>query len=223
MTAQPAEDGQLQPALQEFHNAVFDLIEETHQLAGRNSCTACEQDRCLGHPTAVRSLYMQLFDAVEAGRTGGSSSGGRLGQGSPIWTDALDLIDEIDTAAALWQPGYQGVPPTVARLRRHSERSWRPQDVHELEQKTAALQGWKHDITTLFDPPRKFHLASPCPECGTAVVYRRDNAGEVVRQPALCVDTTKCECLQCHYVWQPYRFHILAEALNCPLPAGVLE
>lgn len=225
MTTEPTveEDGQLAPALEAFHNAIADLINETHQLAGQPDCPACQTEKCLGHPTPVQGLYRQLFDAVQAGRTGGSQSGGRLGTGSPIWTDALDLLDEIDTAAALWQPGYQAVPPTEARLQQQANRNWRPQDVHGLQQKTQALQAWKHDITKLFNPPRNWTIAAPCPNCDTATVHRRDNTGEYVRQPALCVDTTQCQCLNCRTVWQPYQFHILAEALQCPLPDGVLE
>lgn len=220
-----AEDGALQPALTAFRYAIADLIDDSHHLAGRADCADCvrQDGTCPGHPTPVTSLYLQLFDAVEAGRTGGSQSGGRLGTGSPIWTDAHDLLDEIDTAAILWQPGYSGIPPTVARLRAQAEQTWRPQDVHGLEQKTTALQAWKIDITTLFDPPRRWTLAAPCPECETSTVYRKDNTGETVRQPALCVDTTKCECLNCRTVWQPYSFRLLAEALQCNIPDGVLE
>lgn len=220
---QAAEDGNLPAALDDFRYAITNLVDERHHLAGKAGCPDCERDACIGHPTPVQPLYMQLFDAVQAGRTGASTNGGRSGSGSPLWTDALDLLDEIDTAAAIWQPAYRGVPPTVARLRLQAEQSWRPQDVRELEQKTVALKGWRLDIETLFNPPRRYTLAAPCPACGTKTVHRPDNTGEIVRQPALQIDANGCHCLHCHYTWEPYRYRILAAALECPLPEGVLE
>lgn len=234
MTQQrPEVDGYLPGALREFTDAISDLIDVRHQLAGRHDCKQCHTPdclptcsvhQCIGHPTPVQPLYLQLYDAVGSGRTGAAQDMGLATTGSnPIWLNAFVILDEIDTAVEVWQPIHTGAPATVGRLRAMLAARYRPQDVRGLEQKTDAFRVWKRQIEELFNPPRKWHIAKPCPNCRTATVYRKDSAGETVRQPALSLGVDACECLACHYIWQPYRFHLLADALDCPLPDGVLE
>lgn len=168
------------------------------------------------------SLYMQLWDAVSGENNNGGGSGGGSKSRPPFWLDAFDLINEIDTAAEAWQPAYDGVPPTVGRLRHLQARKWRPQDTRLIEQYAAAIQAWALSITELMNPTPKWTLPNPCPACGKHVVYRKDSAGETVRQPALQLGPNGCHCHACHTVWAPDKFVFLARVLGS-LPDNVLE
>jgi hypothetical protein len=233
LTTPAHQDGNLPAALAALQTAIHGLIGETPQLAGRPDCPDChnndcpddcEQHTCPGHLTPTESLYMQIYDAVGGGRTGQSKGTSRPRSLPTGWIDAQQIIDEIDTAVAIWQPAYTGTPATVGRLRWMLKSKYRPQDVHGLEQKTQILKEWATEINTLFDPPSVKHFSEPCPACGAKTAYRKDSAGEVVRMPALQIVTDKgCTCQACHYVWGPELYVHLARVLGCDLPAGVLE
>lgn len=216
MTA-PQSDGALIPAKQLLEDAL-------HALCG-------PQSRLLhGKVLYIPSRYMQLRDATvgEQSNTGG---GGGSKSRPPFWTDAFDLLAEIDTAVEVWQPAFSGTPPTVGRLHWIAQRKWRPQDVHQIGQITRAIAEWAAGIDALLDPEPVVYLMAPdpstepaaCTNCGTRRVYRKDSTGERVRQPALRVTKDGCRCQHCHTSWQPGQLRILAAALGYPLPAGVLD
>jgi hypothetical protein len=208
VAAVPEPDGALQPALTALADAV-------HALCG-------PQSRLIeGILVHIPSRYLQLRDATvgEQSNTGG---GGGSKSRPPFWTDAFDLIREIDDALEVWQPAFTGVPPTVGRLRCLQARSWRPQDTRQLEQITRAVAEWAHSIDTLLDPPRRWTLPSPCPNCNTATVYKRDPGGEMIRQPALQIGPNGCTCSKCRAFWPPERFVFLARVLGS-LPENVLD
>ncbi len=226
----PVEDGNLPAALRSLDAAVSALCDPRAALAGRSTCQACHNDTCEhdckqhtcpGHTTWIPSWYLQLSDVVMGEQSNAGGGGGGKSR-PPFWTDAHVLRDEIDTAAECWQPAFTGVPPTVGRLRCILARPWRPQDTRQIDQITAAVESWREAIDTLLNPPPKWTLPSPCPACETATVYRRDGAGEMVRQPALQLSKDGCTCQRCHYTWGPERFHILAATLGYPLAEGVL-
>lgn len=233
MTAQPVEDGALQPAVNAFVDAVADLVEEVMSMAGSRDCPDChnedcepdcETHTCPGHLTPTDSLYVQLYDAVNEGRTGGSHSTSRPRSLPTGWIDAQQILDEIDTGIGFWQPTPVDAEDltTPARLRAMAKRTYRPQDVKELEQKTDILKAWCKDIRELFDPTPKWHLPNPCPSCAVAVVYRNDSGGDRVRQPALQIGPDGCQCQNCRTVWAPDKFVFLARVLGS-LPENVLE
>lgn len=205
-------DGELQPALTRLQHAIRDLTEPQTQKIN---------DRWRHAP----SPYMQLRDSINGEQGTGHGVARSM---PPSWIDAQDLLYEIDLAVECWQPQLQGVPPTVGRLRAlatgHRLRPWRPQDVHRVEQIIQIVTTWTRQITALLDPPTQWTVAAACPACGAETAYRTDSAGERVRVPALqIVPGQGCTCLVCRYVWEPYRYRILAAALDCPLPQGVLE
>jgi hypothetical protein len=203
------EDGALRPALQALADAVAGL------------CTPLEEyfeSRLITTP----SLYLQLRDAVTGEQVNTGGGGGSKSR-PPFWTDAFDLLTEIDTALEIWQPAFTGVPATVGRLHWLLQRKWRPQDTKRIETLVSNLQYWRRRITELLNPPRKWTIAAPCPACQVATVYRKDSTGEPVRQAALQIGPDGCQCLNCRYVWEPYRFQILAKTLGYSLPEGVLE
>lgn len=208
MTQPQAPDGSLPAALAALDDALHALIASQSQL---------HDNHLVGTP----SRYMQLMDAVtgEQSNTGG---GGGSKSRPPFWTDAFDKLREIDEAAAIWQPAFKGVPPTVGRLRTLRARNWRPQDTRPIEQITTALRAWADEIDALLNPPRRWTLPSPCPSCSTATVYRRDSGGEMIRQPALQLGPEGCHCARCNAHWTPDKFVFLARVLGS-LPENVLE
>ncbi|QLF84311.1 hypothetical protein SEA_SOUL22_94 [Mycobacterium phage Soul22] len=205
---QPNDEGHLPAARAEFQTAITAFIDPIPTLHNGNMLHA-------------PSLYMQLFDAV-GGEQAQTGNGGGSKSKPPLWTDALVLLQDIDLMVSVWQPGYKGIPPTIARLRFLQEQSWRPQDVKHLEKMTSVLKSWCEDIDRLFNPVHVKHVSAPCPNCNATHTYRRDNAGENVRVPALqLITSTGCTCLVCRTIWPPEQFLFLCKLLGFDLPKGV--
>ncbi|MDT0223478.1 hypothetical protein [Gordonia sp. AC31] len=164
------------------------------------------------------SLYEQLAAMIAGAQ--GTQLGGTARSMPPLWVDAADLITTIDRDIAALEP-EPGT--TIERLHRIADRGWRPQDVDHIDNLTAQITRWAQSIQDLLDPPKRKALPNPCPHCNTAIVYRKDSAGEVVRQPALQIGPHGCECQNCYTNWGPGYFRHLAAVLGYPLPEGVLE
>lgn len=199
------EDGQVKPALAAFKAAVADL---------------CDQTPTLHHSSLIRadSLYWQLECAV--GGANPAAGSGTSKSRPPIWTDALDLKQEIDTGVSEWCSGTN----TPAKLRWLTNAKYRPQDTGLLEKRTNTIAAWCTRIEELFNPPHVKHISAPCPACGNTHAYRRDNTGEHVRVPALQIIAEHgCTCVVCHANWQPDHYLHLCRVLGFDLPAGVLE
>jgi hypothetical protein len=78
------------------------------------------------------------------------------------------------------------IPPVTvpARIRRLTDRRWRPQDVGRVEKITLALGGVACDIDELLHPPWRMHLAAACPACNA----RRRTA------PTRAATVCGCQC-----------------------------
>lgn len=205
---QPIEDGALQPALRALETAV-------------DALTAPQSKYLENRLVYAPSKYMQLRDAVvgEQMHTGG---GGGSKSRPPLWTDAFDLLREVDDAVECWQPAFNSVPPTVGRLHHIVARPWRPQDCHSIEQITTAAQAWCMQIDELLNPKSRWTLPYPCPNCQATTVYRRDSGGENVRSNALQISPEGCMCAQCKAHWPPGKFLFLGRLLGS-VPANVGE
>lgn len=210
-------DGNIQAARERLNAAVSGLIDpqpRTVYLDGNRTETAW-----------LDSAYVQLRASTGGQNVSdkGDSRPGRL----PIWVEAVDLLVEIDTEVAVWHPARPapGVKPTtVLRLEAIDTATYRPQDTAQVSRWAAAVRGWTHRIRTLLDPESIKHISAPCPQCGTATVWRRDGTGEVVRQPALQLVTDQgCTCMACRTHWEPARYLFLCRLLGFDLPEGVLE
>lgn len=210
MIAEPVtEDGNLPAALRLLADAI-------HRLCG-------PQSRFLeGKLLYSDSRYLQLQDSIHGEQVNAGGGGGSKSQ-PPCWLDGVQLLDEIDTSVAIWQPAFTGVPPTVGRLRWIEQRSWRPQDCKQIEQITGAVAEWAAEIDALLDPPQRWTLPDPCPSCGAKTAYRRDSGGERVRGPALQIDPQSCRCNACGASWGQDRFQWLGRLLGREKPAGVIE
>lgn len=193
----PQPDGNINAALRDLGTAVSTLVDPVTRITSSGKQIA-------------PSPYEQLRAA-----TGGTQSQTGTGGGGksrpPLWTDAFDLLDEIDTAVGAWNPGHCCQPATVCRLRCITTRRWRPQDTTRVESITGILKAWATSIDVLFDPQHSMHLKSACPQCGEQTTHRPDAAGETVRVPALQIDAIAgCTCLACGAFWPPQQFKALA-------------
>lgn len=206
-----------------------DLPDAIHHLHDAINELTYPQTMCIGRTKHhAPSLYMQLWDAT-AGQQG-TGHGGIARSLPAAWIDAIDQLQEIDLAVAVWQPAYTGVPTTVARLRQISARTWRPQDIKEIERITKSVQRWTRKITELLDPQsvkylyNEDHVYTACPACGATSIKRLDNAGDLVNQPALQIITNQgCTCVVCKTCWSPQFYQHLARVIGCDLPEGVLQ
>jgi hypothetical protein len=208
MSTQRETDGELKPALARLDDAFVDLVgPQTRYIENQGVCHAS-------------SLYQQLRDSI----FGEQGSGNGVARSMPpMWVDCADLLNEIDTTVACWQPQYDRPPPTIGRLHVLANRSWRPQDCRAVNQIASALEAWARQIIALLDPPHIKTMSAPCPACNAETVLRRDSAEELVRQPALQITVHGCQCQSCKTEWTPDRYLFLCKLLGWELPAGVLE
>jgi predicted RNA-binding Zn-ribbon protein involved in translation (DUF1610 family) len=139
----------------------------------------------------------------------------------PIWLDASMLLTDIDIQAVKWFPSAMD---TTDRLQRLTVKAWRPQDTDHVRDITRTVNSWCESIINLLDPESQKFISAPCPSCGKGIVYRRDSAGDEVRQPALkLVVSQGCTCQACGAYWAPEKFMFLGRLLGYEMPEGVLE
>ena len=97
-----APDGCLQPALDRLYGAVGALLDERKECVG-------------GSILCGPSPYQQLCDEVPS-MPGDEYVRGYRKSTAPVWCDALDLRDEIDTAVRAWHPGGGSTPTRLRGL-----------------------------------------------------------------------------------------------------------
>lgn len=208
-------DGNIQAARTRLKRAVDRLCQPNHGYHGRTMVTA-------------PSLYEQLCSDL-AGMQGDNKTPAK--SLPPIWIDAAQLKARIDTQTAKWNPtrtldhwNPNRKSPTPDRLLGLAERTWRPQDTDTVNTMARAVDHWSDSIRNLLDPQSVKHITAACPSCGRQTVYRRDDAGELVRQPALRIVTNQgCSCAHCDAHWTPDKYMFLCKLLGFDLPEGVLE
>jgi len=219
MTAANIEpDGQLGPARDRLDDAITKLIDPQTQLANNK-------------PAEIPALYLQLYDAIPGDR--GTTNRSLARSMPPLWLDAARLYAWIDTTVRKWQPDYDHCKycehcsqalPVIGRLERLRAKRWRPQDTHQILDYAAQLENWAIEIDTLLTPQNIKHVAAACPSCNHKTALRRDNAGELVRVPALqIIAETGCTCVVCKAHWAPEYYLHLSRVLGFEMPAGVLE
>lgn len=200
-------DGNIQAAKQQFDHAVNKLCAQRPGIY---------QHKMRYAP----SLYRALRDDL-AGTQGDHKSHAK--SQPPIWIDACQLLAEIDTQTRRWLPGHSRWD-TPGRLDMLAGIAWRPQDTSRVTSMTATVLRWCEAITNMLEPQSVKTISAACPSCGRNSVFRRDSAGETVRQPALrIVGNQGCTCLACDAHWAPEKYLWLCNLLGFELPEGVLE
>ncbi|SFE55004.1 hypothetical protein SAMN04487819_11682 [Actinopolyspora alba] len=166
------------------------------------------------------SLLDQLRDAIAPGtdRRPGTGAGSR----TPISIEAHDRLAEIDATSTRIQQALASPPhrDVAERLRGIVATVTATTDRESIDTVTAHLNHWVREIRVLFDPPRRLHVAAPCPACQTRMVATTGDDGETVQTPALWVDgQTGCRCHACGHHWPTSHLEHLAAVLGCvPLP-----
>ena len=164
------------------------------------------------------SLYRQLESDL-AGTQGDTRTPAK--SLPPLWIDAAQLRIDMDSQTRSWCPKEHGIPQRLGNL---SAKTWRPQDTDLVTEMARMVDMWCETILHLLDPESVKHITAACPSCGRSFVYRRDSAGESVRQPALKVVTNVgASCQHCDAHWAPDRYMFLCRLLGFDLPEGVLE
>ena len=194
------------------------LADAIHALAGRTATTITRDN---GETNIVfgDSILTQLVDYTAGAQ--GTSNGSHARSMPPVVLDAIRLRTDIDSRVRDWWPRPHALP-TSDRLHALADHHWRPQDVPDITAITTTINSWTTKARTLIDPPRRWTLPTPCPACGQATIHRPDSTGEHVRQPALQISATGCECMACHTVWTPELYVHLARVLGT-MPTNVLE
>lgn len=194
--------------------------DETTLPAARRAFAAAVAALINPHPDRD-SVYLELRHAIHGHRAG--STTGRVAQSQPpLWIDGVDLAHLIDTTVKTWERDGSGPTlPTINRLRRLNERTWRPQDTALVESMTGELLAWVKRYETLVND-KPLTLPNPCPRCDRKFAYRTID-GEQVRVAALQITLQRCVCMACHATWPPERYEWLSRLLGYePLP-GVLD
>lgn len=158
------------------------------------------------------SLLEQIRDDVQHN----SGSSGRFVPASkpPLWVDGADLLARIEhqTRQDLARDSLTSLQRIDARqlgLARQLTTwaslagRWRARRPSHLLAMAGTAARWLDEAQELVNPTRRWTHPGKCPECGTAIVYRRSD-DEVVRNPALQVDpdTLTVVCLACRARWR---------------------
>lgn len=165
------------------------------------------------------SLYEQLCSDLPGTQGDSKTPAKSL---PPLWLDAALLKQDIDQQARRWVRTRGGYATPVL-LRSLVVKSWRPQDTGHVNAMAHTLVRWCESITNLLDPQSVKYLSQACPTCGRKTVYRRDSAGEKVRQPALRITAAGCTCGHCDAHWPPENYLFLCKLLGFALPTGVSD
>ena len=196
-------------------NIVAEKVRLKHAIAALvDKRPAVYHDATVYQPSLYASLRSDLAGTQGDTRTPAKSL-------PPIWIDACMLLECIDNQAHKWMP----VPgDTPVRLRLLSGQSFRPQDCDHVKQIVGVVDGWRDSIINMLEPASRKFISADCPSCGRGVVYRRDSAGESVRQPALkWTQAVGFECQACKAHWAPEQTLFFSRLLGFELPEGVLE
>lgn len=198
-------DGNIQAAKTKLGRAVRHLT-EPRQLVHYNTT--------LYAPSLYATLAADLAGTQGDSRTPAKSL-------PPLWIDACQLLYDIDSKVSRWCPKPGN---TQKRLEMLDNKTWRPQDTNHVQEIARTVESWCETITSLLDPESIKHISAACPSCGSDKVFRRDSAGETVRQPALkLVTNVGCTCQACDAHWAPDKYLFLCKLLGFDLPEGVLE
>jgi len=143
---------------------------------------------------------LQLQHAVPNGSDTGHSSPGTGAARSPLTLTAPDVVSEIAAAT-----GFRG-PASSPNLAAHLA-AWCVKVCGDETQVVHAAQlaaGWPDRARAVLDPVKHRTMPGACPGCGNRVAYTHRD-GEVVRAPAIALDTTSrpttARCLRCPARW----------------------
>lgn len=166
-------------------------------------------------PSLIHQLGSSVANSGEIGLTTIKRS-----RGLPIVisVQAFDILADINKETKCWNAHRSlqtRIQLTVAELCTKDAAS-----VARMRYVAGHLDTWVRLIRELFNPPKRLHLAAPCPACGesTVNIYNACDT-ECVRAPALQITHTprghECECYACGACWPETHFMLLAQIIGC--------
>lgn len=193
------------------------LREDCVTLTDSRECDVTRDDGSITRH-ATPGLIQQLSQAIA--HSGETRPVLRRKRGLPIVisVQAFDIMADIERVTKKWDTSkaiHQRIAHTVAELCREDTNA-----IPRMRIVSGYLDSWVRLIRELFEPPRRLHLAAPCPACTetTVTVYHADDR-ESVLAPALQITYTKdghvCECYACGAIWPETHFLLLAQILGC--------
>ncbi|CAN5145315.1 hypothetical protein BH11ACT6_BH11ACT6_34700 [soil metagenome] len=173
--------------------------------------------------TETPALYDQLHGAVFGTQTNAGTGGGSKSR-PPFWVDAYDKIKEIDVIVHTEFRAVRG-GNTESQLRSLAGQNWTGADMPAVRRMTRIINAWADEIDALVNHETVRYLRdTECPACRTKTIQKRDSSGEIVRSPALKIDTENgAMCQNCTTHWEPRYFLNLIDQLGIPRPDGVLQ
>jgi hypothetical protein len=151
-----------------------------------------------------------LLDQLRA-EIAASSSGTGSGSASPyrsvIAIPAAELLAHIERTVGHHRRRRRPLVDDV--------RAWAT-NPPDLPAAATQAQRWAEQITTLLNPPKRWHHPGACPDCGHSVAYTPDDTGQTVRHPAIQFnrDQGTAQCLRCPARWtSPAALRNLARVL----------
>jgi len=170
-------------------------------------------------------LKLRAAKAGNVGKSGGAGAASR--EKSPLNVGAADLYDRLaGVIAGLHKADSYALPETNLRQWMIGYlNQWRAGNLSHgsMRRRIGEVQSWVQQIRDLLDPPFRYPINRPCPNCGEqwAEVYRPDNPSEVERELVLnCVEREDPEdsyimCSACSAVWAGvYEARMLSIALD---------
>lgn len=144
-----------------------------------------------------------------------ASSTGRGGGGNAGPNRSIIAIAVTELLAHIRRTVGHGHRAPPAALTAHV-RAW-AHDPPDVDHAAALAARWVDQITTLLNPPRRWHHPGACPACDHTTAYTLDDTGHLVRHPALQFDTSTgtARCLHCPAHWDtPAALRSLARVLH---------
>lgn len=190
----------------------IDELTNTHLQTAETAYSIDGQAIIENNSGMVPGLIAQLRQSSQGGIGGGGSS--PQNTRSPIAVGIWNLLHEIGSTTS---DNYQRITRQRAqKSTEHNLQAWAnaaQQWPHEVEKLLKVTDKWINQIDELLNPPRRWELAHPCPNCGERWVIRESEDGPA-KSAALIVSKKQAECRACEATWMPTEFHQLAEAMG---------
>ncbi|RJU01991.1 hypothetical protein D6T65_05060 [Arthrobacter frigidicola] len=189
-----------------------DELCETHMDSAETAYSVDGQAIIERNTGMVPGLIAQLRESAAGGQSGGSGGSAQNAR-SPIAVGMWSLLNEITIAAEgesirLRMGIYDGPERNI--------RAWAnaaQQFPHEVEKCLAQTDKWIEQINELLNPPRRWEINHPCPNCQERFVIRQVD-GEPTKTAALTVTKDEAACRACNATWPPTDYQALAEHMG---------
>lgn len=190
-----------------------DELCETHMESADTAYSVDGQAVLERNTGMVPGLIQQLRESAKGGQSGGSGGSAQNAR-SPLAIGMWNLLNEIGGAVSDHYMRVTRQRPTgsvegmLAGWARGAQ-----QFPTEVERCLGLTDRWIAQIGELLNPPRRWEIAGPCPNCAERFIIRVAD-GEQTKAAALIVSKVEAQCRACDARWMPAEFHELAEKIG---------